>query len=78
MTPNPKEISASQFKARCLALLDEVEQTGVPYVVTKRGRPIARLVALESAPVASLLGSVSWSHDDDLVGPVGEPWDADG
>ena len=40
-------ISASQFKARCLALLDDVAITGEEIVVTKRGRPVARLVAID-------------------------------
>ena len=41
-------ISASQFKAQCLALLDDVALTGEEIVVTKRGRPVARLVAIAS------------------------------
>ena len=38
---------ASKFKEQCLALLDQVERTKVAIVVTKHGRPVARLVPLE-------------------------------
>jgi prevent-host-death family protein len=37
-------ITASQLKAKCLALLEEVQQTQKEYVITKRGKPVARLV----------------------------------
>ena len=40
-----RRISAADFKARCLALMDEVARTGEPIVVTKRWRPAARSVA---------------------------------
>ncbi len=78
MEPEPKQIRASDFKARCLALLDEVDRTGVPYIVTKRGRPVARLVPLERPSPPDLRGSVRWASEEDLLGPVDEPWEADG
>lgn len=71
------EISASQFKARCLALLDDVAASGVPLVVTKRGRPVAKLVPLEEEAPPSLLGSVRYESEEDLLAPVDERWDAD-
>ena len=36
--------SAAEFKARCLKLMDRVRETGVEYIVTKHGRPVAKLV----------------------------------
>jgi prevent-host-death family protein len=68
-------ISASQFKARCLALLDDVALTGEEIVVTKRGRPVARLVAIdEPQPLA---GSVTFHVSDaELVAPLDVAWDA--
>ena len=69
------EIRASDFKATCLALLDEVAETHAEFVVTKYGRPVARLVPVE--PGSSLRGSVTVADaDDDLLG-TGEVWDAD-
>jgi len=48
MNPKPaRTIPAGEFKAKCLKLLDEVERTGEELVVTKRGRPVARLVPTE-------------------------------
>jgi prevent-host-death family protein len=38
------KMSASEFKARCLAVLDEVRATGQSVVITKRGRIVARVV----------------------------------
>ena len=39
----PKTINASDFKARCLRVLDDVQATGSEVVITKRGKPVARL-----------------------------------
>ena len=39
-----KSIAAGKFKDRCLKILDEVAQTRTAVVVTKRGRPVARVV----------------------------------
>jgi prevent-host-death family protein len=70
-----RTLSATQFKARCLALLDDVAATRRPLVVTKHGRPVARVVAIDDEP--SLQGSVRFLVDDDeLVEPL-EPWDAE-
>jgi prevent-host-death family protein len=38
-----REITATQFKARCLRLLDEVAESGETLIVTKHGRPVARV-----------------------------------
>jgi prevent-host-death family protein len=39
-----RTIKAAEFKAKCLALVDEVERTGQPVVITKNGKPVAELV----------------------------------
>lgn len=70
-----REVNASTFKAECLGLLDEVAETGRALVVTKRGRPVARVVAVEDPP--SLRGSVRFAvSDDELVEPIDAAWDA--
>jgi prevent-host-death family protein len=43
-----KRMAAGKFKAQCLALLDAVEATGEPLVITKRGRPVAKVVPFEA------------------------------
>jgi prevent-host-death family protein len=70
-------IPAGEFKARCLQLLDAVATRGEPLTITKRGRPVARLVPLPAA--GALFGALAGSvrEQQDLVAPVGERWDAD-
>ena len=53
----PQTLPASEFKARCLEVMDRVAETGEPVVVTKRGKPVAKLVAWERAS-GELLGSL--------------------
>ncbi len=40
-----KPISASEFKAKCLGLIDQVHETGESVVITKRGKVVAQLVS---------------------------------
>jgi len=61
-------IPARQLKARCLALLDRVARTGEEVIVTKRGKPVARVVPVKPAPQPSLVGSVKTRGD--IVGPI--------
>jgi prevent-host-death family protein len=79
-------MAAGEFKAKCLAVLDEVKQTGEPLVITKRGKPVARLVApvepsLKESPESifgCLRGLINVSGDlGDLVEPIFpiEEWD---
>ena len=68
-------IAAGQFKAKCLALLDEVAQTGRTLVVTKRGKPVAKVVPVEEPETIDLAGSIL--EDDDIIGPTDESWDAE-
>lgn len=75
MGTKPTEISASRFKADCLSLLDRVAKTGESYVITKRGRPVARVVPLETQEVPSLAGSLLW--DGHLLEPIDVEWDAE-
>ncbi len=73
---NSTTISASEFKASCLSLLDRVAQTHETIVITKYGRPIARLVALEDGE--PMIGSVRLLSDDDAdYFSSSSTWDAD-
>ena len=38
-----RTMSVSEFRAKCLALMDEVAETGVPIVITRRGVPVAEI-----------------------------------
>ncbi len=75
MVMTVRSISASEFKTKCLAILDEVSETGEEILVTKRGRAVAR-VSAASEP-ASLLGSVTFNtSDEELIEPLDLEWDA--
>jgi prevent-host-death family protein len=52
-----REIKAGEFKAKCLKLLDEIAETGETLVITKRGKPVARLgPAVPKAAKRALFG----------------------
>lgn len=72
-----QRIAAGAFKAQCLALLDEVDREGKEIVVTKRGRPVARLVPVRSEN-AVIFGRLKGTGR--IVGDIlstGETWEAD-
>lgn len=77
-----RTMGAAKFKAQCLAVMDEVEQKGEPVVVTKNGRPVARLVPVESESREAFLGRYRFPckvlYSGDVVSPVAEleDWDA--
>ncbi len=74
-----REIPAGEFKAKCLKLMDEVNATGEELIITKRGKPVARLVpARQERP--RLFGSMKGSIEilGDIVAPVIDPgWQED-
>lgn len=72
MNRTSKQIPAGEFKARCLAILDEVAATGQTLIVTKRGKPVARLLPAEEP--RSLRNSVT--KEKDLVSPIDQAWDS--
>ena len=71
-----KTLAAGKFKDICLQTLDEVAASRRPVVITKRGRPVAKLVPIEAAaPARSLARSVVSESGDPFS--TGEVWDAD-
>jgi prevent-host-death family protein len=42
-----QKIPAAQFKAQCLAVMDQVSQSGQPVIITKHGNPVVKLVPVE-------------------------------
>lgn len=72
-------VSAAEFKTHCLQLMDRVQQERSEVVVTKYGRPVAKLVPYEPgeavSPFGFLRGTVTYLGD--IVSPTGEVWDAD-
>jgi len=53
--------AAAEFKARCLELMDRVRETGTEYVVTKHGKPVAKLVPYTENARPSFFGSLKGS-----------------
>ena len=71
-----REISASQFKARCLGLMDEVARDGDVLVITKNGRPVAELHPCSRSRAASPYGlHAELELLGDVVAPLDEPWE---
>jgi prevent-host-death family protein len=70
-------IGATEFKARCLELMDHVAATGNPVVITKRGRPLVRLVPVEQRP-RSIVGALKGHARicGDIVSPLDIRWEA--
>lgn len=71
------DISAAQFKAECLKLMDEVEKTRQPIIITKHGRPVAQLAPIP-ADTESLFGymkATTRTHGD-VVAPIEVEWSA--
>jgi prevent-host-death family protein len=76
-----KTISASEFKAKCLAILDEVKRTGEPVTILKRGKPVAQL--LPPVPSREVYPQYTLAGMGEIVGDIIEPplpadaWDAE-
>ena len=77
LDPMRRTISASQFKSRCLGLMDEVAQGGDVLVITKNGQPVAELHPCRRSPVPSPFGLHPETElRGDVLAPLDEPWDA--
>ncbi len=73
-----RTIKASEFKAKCLALMDEVAESGEEIVITKRGKQVAKLTPCEQRRGAP------WGRDRDIIqihgditSPIGVEWEAE-
>jgi prevent-host-death family protein len=77
MADFPDEIPAAAFKAECLKLMDRVEQTRAPIIITKHGRPVAQLAPIPANP-RSLFGYMKDSVRTvgDITAPVDVEWHA--
>jgi prevent-host-death family protein len=73
------QVTAAEFKAKCLRLMDEVAKRGTPLVITKRGKPIAKLVPVEDKPIdpfGCMAGTVKILGD--IISPIDEDeWTGD-
>ena len=78
-----KMVGITEFKAKCLALMDEMERSGEPLTITRRGKPSLTLSAkvAEEARRKPLFGAMkgtfAWASDVDPTAPVvDDDWEA--
>ena len=73
-----RKINAAAFKAKCLALIDEVAESGQPITITKRGKAKVQLVAVREKP-KTLIGATKGTFKiiGDIVGPIDDEYDED-
>ena len=72
-----KTIQAGKFKAQCLALLDQVAQTNETLVITKHGKPVAKLLPFDTGkegPETPLKGLATFVGD--IISPIDDEWEA--
>jgi prevent-host-death family protein len=72
MAEQTQQITAAEFKAKCLRLMDEVAKRRAPLVITKRGKPIAKLVPVDDQPIdpfGCMAGTIK------IVGNIVDPID---
>jgi len=69
-------INAAEFKAKCLQLMNQVADTREPLIISKRGKPLVRLVPLENEAPISLFGYMQGTGQilGDIVNVPHEPW----
>ena len=72
-----KTIKASEFKAKCLGIMDDVAATGEPVLITKNGVPVAELIPAKRRP-KTLFGALKgyMPLKGDIIAPVDADWDA--
>jgi len=72
-------VPAASFKARCLELMDRVRETRETYIVTKHGRPVAKLVPYEDEPARPFFGSMAGTllKYERPFDPIDGEWDID-
>ena len=75
-----RTIPAGEFKAHCLKLMDEIGATGEELIITKRGKPVAKLVPLKGRRrMEDVFGFMEGTAEirGDIVAPLGVEWEAD-
>jgi prevent-host-death family protein len=70
-----RTVPAGEFKAKCLAILDEVNETGEPVLITKRGKPVARVTTIEEADQRKTDAESIFGALKGLISVVGDPGD---
>jgi prevent-host-death family protein len=71
-------IQSRLFKAKCLQIINDVKEKHIRVIITKHGKPIAKLVPVEDASSQILLGCMkdTITIKEDIVSPLEEDWEA--
>ena len=72
-----RTIAVGEFKAKCLRIIDQVNETGDPLVITKRGKPVAELRAVRPSSRSAfgfMKGQIRIKGD--IISPLDLEWDA--
>lgn len=72
-------VQSGEFKTHCLRYLNELTTQHKTFVITKRGKAIARLIPMEDTKPRSLYGCLKGTAtiQDDIITPINEAWSAD-
>ena len=72
-----KSVKISEFKAKALAIMDEVASTRTPILVTRRGKPLVKVEPCDEPPTVNQLGTLRHMGTilGDIVGPVFDEWE---
>jgi prevent-host-death family protein len=72
-----REVAISEFKAKCLALLDQVQKTKKPIRITRRGRPVAEIVPPSAVRSNDWIGSMRGKSKilGDIISPASDESD---
>lgn len=78
MSKSLKTIAAGEFKTKCLSLMDSVKEDQITIVITKRGKPVAKLVPVKDSPIDKFgcMGNTV-TIKGDIVSPLDEDWEVD-
>ena len=73
-----RHVAAANFKANCLRLMEEVARQRKPIIITKRGKPVAKLVPVEEEPM-DLFGYMAGTAKicGDIIEPIDVEWEGD-
>ncbi len=72
-------IAAGEFKAKCLKLMDKVNRDHEEIIISKRGKPVAKLIPIEKKPSQTIFGLLkdAVSNAKDSVEPINEVWNVE-
>lgn len=71
-----RTIKASEFKAKCLQIMDEVAETGERVLITKNGLPVAELIPARNRPKTLFGTTPEVIIKGDIISPLDEEWEA--